>query len=129
MVHISAISIVDDDASVRESLLGLLRSLGYTVAIFDCAEDFIASPQVNKTDCLFLDVQMPGMSGIELQNHLRQKFGAVPIIFITARGDERTRSQALGGGAIAFLVKPINEEMVLSAIERALEADANPKSS
>ena len=109
-------------------MLGLLRSLGYTVTIFECAEDFIGSPEVAKTDCLFLDVQMPGMSGLELQDHLRKKFASVPIIFITARGDERTRSQALGGGAIAFLVKPINEEMVLNALESALKTDTDPKS-
>ena len=128
MVHISAISIVDDDASVRESLLGLLRSLGYTVTIFNCAEQFIQSPQAIGTDGLFLDVQMPGMSGIELQDQLRKKLATIPIIFITARGDERTRSQALGGGAIAFLVKPINEEMVLSALKSALKTDISPKS-
>jgi FixJ family two-component response regulator len=121
MVHISAISIVDDDASVRESLLGLLRSLGYTVTIFAGAEDFLLSPELKQTDCLFLDVQMPGMSGIELQARLRKELCSLPIIFITAHGDDRTRRQAIGGGAVAFLVKPIDEEMVLNALELALK--------
>lgn len=116
MPRISFITVIDDDDSVRESLQSLLRSTGYTVSVFPSAETFLQQPDHPDTDCLILDVRMPGMSGIELQRHLRGQGVHVPIIFITALGDESTRARALAGGAAAVLVKPFSEEVVLDAL-------------
>ena len=121
MAHVSVITIVDDDDSVRESLHGLLRSVGFTVRVFSSAEEFLQSDALQNTDCLLLDVRMTGISGIELQRQLRARDCKVPIIFISANGDDGTRRQALGGGAVAFLAKPLCEEDVLAAIALALE--------
>ena len=121
MPHVSIISVVDDDQSVRESLHGLLRSLGYKVQAFASAEDFLDSDFLHETDCLILDVRMPGMSGIELQRQLTTRAISIPIIFITAHGDEETKTQALGGGAVDFLVKPFSEDSVLGALTAALK--------
>ena len=120
MTKVSIISVVDDDQSVRESLHGLLRSVGFSVQIFASAEEFLSSDDLNKTDCLILDVRMPGITGIELQRRLRAQGCQIPIIFISAHADEETRNQALSGGAVAFLLKPLNEEMVLTALKTAL---------
>jgi FixJ family two-component response regulator len=115
----SVISIVDDDNSVRESLWGLLRSIGFAVNAFTSAEEFLNSDQLGDTDCLILDVRMPGMNGIELQRHMVAVQSKIPVIFITAYEDEGMRAQALGAGALAFLVKPFSEEALLSAINAA----------
>ena len=120
MTKVSIISVVDDDQSVRESLHGLLRSVGFSVQIFRSAEEFLSSDDLNKTDCLILDVRMPGITGIELQRRLRALGCQISIIFISAHADEETRNQALSGGAVAFLLKPLNEEMVLTALKTAL---------
>ncbi|MEI9999430.1 MAG: response regulator [Verrucomicrobiota bacterium] len=120
MADDSVIAVVDDDESVRESLQGLLRSLGYPVRVFVSGEDFLAANGLDETRCLILDVRMPGMTGLELQRRLRASGAAVPIIFITAHGEEETKNQALGGGAVAFLVKPFAEDAVLSSLNLAL---------
>jgi FixJ family two-component response regulator len=120
MTKVSIISIVDDDNSVRESLHSLLRSVGFSVHVFISAEDFLKSDHLDKTDCLILDVRMPGMTGIELQRQLKAQGCQIPIIFISAHADEETRTQALSAGAVAFLAKPLNEEMVLTALKAAL---------
>jgi len=120
------ISIVDDDVSVREATKGWVRSLGYSAAAFASAEEFLQSGKVNDTECVITDVQMPGLSGIELQSHLISQGNRTPIIFVTAFPEERTRTRALEAGAIGFLTKPFNEGRLIEYIEAAL-AVATPK--
>lgn len=115
------ISIVDDDESVRESLWGFLRSVGFSVDTSASAEEFLNSDQPRDADCLILDVRMPGMSGIELQRRLVAGSSKIPVIFITAYEDEGMRSQALGAGAGAFLIKPFSEDALLESIHAALK--------
>lgn len=114
------ISIVDDDESVRESLWGFLRSVGFAANVFASAEEFWNSDQLRNSDCLILDVRMPGMSGIELQRQLVASRCNIPVIFITAYEDEGMRAQAIFNGAGAFLIKPFGEEALLNAIHAAL---------
>jgi FixJ family two-component response regulator len=114
------ISVVDDDDSVRESLRALLRSVRFAVDVFASAEEFLSSSRVPETDCLILDVRMPGMGGLELQRRLVGSHPSVPVIFITAHGDEDLRSRALKGGAVDYLLKPFSEEALLSAVKTAL---------
>ena len=117
------ISVVDDDESVRESLSGLLRAVGFAAAEFPSAEEFLRSAHAGETDCLILDVRMPGMNGLELQRHLAATQVEIPIIFITAHnGDEGLRSAALDGGATAYLSKPLSEDTVLNAVHAALHS-------
>jgi FixJ family two-component response regulator len=116
-----SISVVDDDDSIRESLRGLIRSIGFSANIFASAEDFLNSDRLDKTDCLILDVRMPGMNGLDLQRHLMVRRHEIPVIFITAHGDEEARSRALGEGAIAYLFKPFSEDALLNAVQAALE--------
>jgi FixJ family two-component response regulator len=120
MTNVFLISVVDDDESVRESLEGLLKSLGYVVEVFSSAESFLSSDALTKTDCLILDVRMPGMSGPELQRELKNHQPQVPIIFITAHGDEDARSRVLAEGAVDCLLKPFSEDSLLNAIGRVL---------
>src|SRR5690349_14384567 len=99
MAKTPLISVVDDDQSVRESLSGLIRAVGFAVAEFASAEAFLGSGRLDDTDCLILDVRMPGMNGLELQRHLSCNQIGIPIIFITAHnGDEEVRSAALDAG-------------------------------
>ena len=119
------ISIVDDDESVRESLEGLLRSVGFRVKTFEGAEDFLDSEQLEQTQCLILDVTLGGMSGLELQRSLIARSYWVPIVFITAHGEEAVRAQALSDGAVDCLVKPFSEEALLAAVEKALTVTAS----
>jgi FixJ family two-component response regulator len=114
------ISIVDDDKSVREATKGLLRSHGYAAATFASAEDFLQSNQVHDTTCLISDVQMPGLSGVELQSRLIAQGHRTPMIFVTACPEENTRARALQSGAIGFLTKPFNEERLIGYIHAAL---------
>lgn len=114
------ISIVDDDAAVREATHDLVRSLGYSAATFASAEDFLKSEKLDTTDCVIADVQMPGLSGIDLQQRLLADGRNLPIIFITAFPDERTRKRALGAGAIGFLSKPCREELLIGCLKKAL---------
>jgi FixJ family two-component response regulator len=116
------ISIVDDDQAVRESTKDLVRSLGYSAAAFASVEEFLGSEQLNATDCVIADVQMPGLSGIDLQQRLLANGRNVPIIFITAFPDERTRKRALGAGAIGFLSKPCREELLIACLRTALQS-------
>ena len=114
------ISIIDDDASMRESTKGLVRSLGHQVRTFASAEEFLKSEDWNRTSCLITDVKMPGLSGIELQKWLIARGIRVPTIFITAFPEEDTRMQAMITGAVGYLGKPFSEESLLECIDTAL---------
>jgi FixJ family two-component response regulator len=114
------ISIVDDDESMRESTEGLVRSLGYQVATFASAEEFLKSDHVDNTSCLIADVQMPGLSGIDLQRHLIAQGVHLPTIFITAFPEEGTRRCAMTAGAVGYLGKPFSEESLLKCLDTAL---------
>jgi FixJ family two-component response regulator len=122
MANLPLISVVDDDDSVRESLRGLIRSVGFAVKVFASAEEFLNSDHLRNTDCLILDVRMPGMNGLELQRQLAATARKIPVIFITAHGDEEVRSRALNGGAVDYLLKPFSEEALLNAIDAALKS-------
>jgi FixJ family two-component response regulator len=123
MVSSSLISIVDDDHSVRESLESLIRSIGYTVKVFASAEEFLASPDLTRTECLLLDIHMPGMDGVTLRRHLKGEYPEIPVIFITAHGSEDdARARTLREDAVDSLLKPLNEDAVLAAVQAALTA-------
>jgi FixJ family two-component response regulator len=115
----SLVSIVDDDQSVRESLPDLLRECGFAVEAFASAEEFLASGSVGETRCLILDMRMPGMSGPDLQRELTLRREEIPIIFITAHGDETVRPRVLEQGAVECLIKPFSEKALLGAIDTA----------
>ncbi|HXQ35763.1 MAG TPA: response regulator [Anaerolineales bacterium] len=118
---IPTISIVDDDESVREALENLLQSLGYTTEVFASGEDFLRSDHYQQSKCLILDIRMPGMSGFELERRLFAAGLRIPIIFISAHGDEEARAPALRERVVAFLRKPFSETALLSAVESALQ--------
>jgi FixJ family two-component response regulator len=120
MPETPVISIVDDDESVREAIESLMKSVGYVAKVFPSAGDFLSSGKVADTDCLILDVQMPGMSGLELQNRLAASESRVPIIFISAHCDAEARARALEAGAVGFLQKPFGEDALLKAIDSSL---------
>jgi FixJ family two-component response regulator len=119
--RVFVISVVDDDESIRSGMKSLLRSLGMTVRLFESAEDFLKSHCVRDTSCLILDVQMPGMGGIELQRQLISQGLSTPIIFITAFPDEGIRAQVLEAGAVCFLSKPFDEQILLQCLDAALK--------
>jgi FixJ family two-component response regulator len=116
----SLISIVDDDESNREATKGLIRSLGYQAATFSSAEEFLQSGSVDNTSCLIADVQMPGLSGIDLQRDLIARGVEMPTIFITAFPEEGTRRRALTAGAFGYLSKPFSEDSLLECLSSAL---------
>lgn len=116
------ISVVDDDESIRESLPDLIRTFGFTAEAFSSAEDFLASPELEATSCLVLDISMPGMSGPELQQELKGQGREIPIVFITAHIDEADCPRLIERGATACLAKPFNESDLLRAITDALVA-------
>ena len=116
------ISVVDDDDSVRESLQSFVRSLGLRVETFVSAEEFLSSNHSN-TRCLIVDVCMPGMNGFELKRQLQANDSEIPVIFITAHGNEPARLQALKEGAVAYLHKPFSDQALLSAIDAALSLE------
>jgi FixJ family two-component response regulator len=121
----SLIVVVDDDQSVREALENLISSVGFEVKLFASAEDFLESDTPLQTDCAILDVRLPGISGPELQHRLAADGQNIPIIIITAQGDDKTQDEAVAAGAIAFLKKPVKEEVLLAALESALKRKAN----
>jgi FixJ family two-component response regulator len=114
------VSLIDDDVSVRESLPDLLNELGFAANVFSSAEDFLVSGQIAQTDCLILDINMPGMSGIDLQRDLKRRRQEIPIVFVTGQGDEGLRSQLVEEGAVACLFKPFTDEALLEALNTAL---------
>ena len=115
----SVIAIVDDDDAVRLAIQSLLRSLGHHVSTFASAEEFLLSKQLPETTCLITDVQMPGMSGIELQALLKSKGYRIPVIVITAFPDERVRERAMQLGAVSFLTKPFADAALTESLARA----------
>ena len=116
------ISIVDDDESVRETLKGLVRSFGLKASAFASAEEFLESNRLQETACLITNVQMQGMTGVELQTLLLNQGHDMPIIFMTAFPEERIRRRALNAGAFGFLGKPFDEKSLIDCLDRALES-------
>ena len=121
------ISLVDDDESIRRTMTLLIQSFGFQAAVFDSAESFLKSRQLHETSCLIVDVQMPGMNGLQLQRHLASSGYKIPIVFITAYDNKESRQQAMQAGAVAFLSKPFNDELLLEIIRRAVP-DREPTS-
>ncbi len=117
------ISIVDDDALVRDGIGDLVKSLGYGVLTFASAEEFLKSGRVRETSCLITDLQMPGLKGLGLQSQLLEAQYATPVIFVTAFPTNKARTQALRAGAVAFLSKPFEEDSLIGSIEAAVELD------
>ena len=111
---------IDDDPSIREAIKGLLKASGLTAQTFSSAEEFLKFDRLEDTSCLIMDVQLGGMSGLQLQNHLAKSGYGIPIIFITAFPDERIRERALSAGAVCFLSKPVTKEGLLTCIHAAL---------
>ncbi len=118
----SRVSVVDDDESIRESLPDLLREFGFVARAFSSAEAFLSSDCVDKTKCLILDIVMPGMTGLDLQQELARRGQEIPVIIITARQDEALRARAFEQGAVRFLNKPISDTALLDALNAALQA-------
>jgi FixJ family two-component response regulator len=123
MVKRSLVSVVDDDESVREALPDLLRELGFSVQVFSSAEEFLESDHIDQTKCLILDIAMPGMSGPELQRELTLRRHEIPIVFITAHGDETVRPRLLEQGAVECLFKPFSETALRDVLHAALRGN------
>ena len=115
------VAILDDDELMRGALQGLLKAVGLPAHAFASAEEFLKSEQRHQIACLIADIRMPGMSGLELQARLNSERCKIPIIFITAHGDEKMRMQALRAGAVEFLAKPFDDEVLLESVRAALE--------
>jgi len=115
------ISIVDDDESVREATRGLMSALGFTAETFASGEDFLKSAQVQGTSCLIVDMQMPGMTGLELHARLAALGRAIPTILITAYPENRGRARALDAGITCYLTKPFSEDALLDCLRLALD--------
>jgi FixJ family two-component response regulator len=116
------VAIVDDDDLMRSALQGLLKAVGLPARAFASAEEFLTSGQQHETACLIADIRMPGMSGLELQAKLNAERCKIPTIFITAHGDEKMRMQALRAGAVEFMAKPFDDEILLESVRAALES-------
>jgi FixJ family two-component response regulator len=114
------ISIVDDDESMREAIKGLMRSLGYRVEAVACAQAFLSSRHAGRTSCLIADMQMPGMTGLELHRRLLASGKPIPTILITAYPDNSVRERALAAGVIGYLSKPFEQDDLLACIRSAL---------
>ena len=119
----SLLSVVDDDEMLRESLPELLREFGFTARAFSSGQEFLSSNYVDETRCLILDVAMPEMSGLDLQQALKRRGQAIPIIFISGQKDEDVREQALRQGAVKFLYKPFSDSDLLEAVNAALDGE------
>jgi len=116
------VAIVDDDDLMRSALEGLLKAAGLPAQTFASAEEFLKSGQQRQAGCLITDIRMPGMSGLELQARLSAERCRIPIVFITAHGDEKMRMQALRAGAAEFMAKPFDDEALLESVRAALES-------
>ena len=115
------VAIVDDDASVRGALQGLMKAVGLPARAFASGQEFLDSGEQNEAGCLIADIRMPGMSGLELQSKLNAAGCRIPTIFITAHGDEKMRMQALRAGAVEFIAKPFDDEALVASVRAALE--------
>jgi two-component system response regulator FixJ len=118
------IFIVDDDAAVRDALKLLLRSVGQAVETFASAQEFLDAYSEDRPGCLVLDIRMPGMSGLELQQKLNEKHSILPIIFITGHGDVPMAVEAMQAGAVDFIQKPFRDQDLIDRINQALEKDS-----
>lgn len=116
------VAIVDDDDLMRSALQGLLKAVGLPARAFASAEEFLNFGQHRETACLIADIRMPGISGLELQAKLNAEHCRIPTIFITAHGDEKMRMQALRAGAVEFMAKPFDDELLLESVRAALES-------
>ena len=116
------VAIVDDDELIRNALHGLMKAAGFHALSFASGEEFLNSGEQQHTACLIADIRMPGMSGLELQSRLNKECHRIPIIFITAQGDEKMRMQALRAGAVEFLTKPFDDEVLLDSVRAALNS-------
>jgi FixJ family two-component response regulator len=121
VANIPVISIIDDDELVRGAVKDLVRSLGYVATTYSSAEEYLRSDGVRNTSCLITDVQMPGMSGADLQTHLMAKGDTTPFIFMTAFANERTRTRVLQAGAFGYLQKPFDNDTLIECLETALK--------
>jgi FixJ family two-component response regulator len=120
-MRLLVIAVVDDDEMVRTGLERLLRTSGYPVSAFASAEEFLASGRLQECRCVIADIRMPDMSGLDLQSRLNDDGHAIPIIFITAHGDEKMRIRAMRAGAAAFLAKPFDRAVLLERVRACLE--------
>ena len=127
MSEIPFIAIVDDDDAIRTSTQRLISSAGFRAGAFASAEDFLQSSQLQDAACLIVDLRMPQMSGLELQHLLKTVNCSIPVIFITAHGDEETRAQAMRAGAVDFLDKPFGDEVLLGAVQAALQCSGGAR--
>lgn len=121
VLEMPVISIVDDDPAYLAAASDLVCSLGFRTRTFTSAKEFLKSAHLNQTSCLITDVQMPGMSGVDLQCALIERGSPVPIIFVTAFPEDATRSQALRNGAVCFLSKPFDARSLLKCLDKALK--------
>lgn len=121
VTQVPMIAIVEDDASVREATQSLVRSVGFTACTFASAEEFMRSPDTNEVSCLIADVQLPGMSGVELQRVLIAQGRSTPVIFMSAFEDAAVRARALKAGAVCFLSKPVEGQTFVEYLEKALK--------
>jgi FixJ family two-component response regulator len=115
------IAIVDDDASIREAIMSLLRAAGFSTEAYSCAEDFLNSGRLHRVSCLIADVRMPGMTGPELHRHLIASGKPIPTVLITAHPDDRVRASVLKAGAVCCLTKPFYDHDLLGCIDSALK--------
>jgi FixJ family two-component response regulator len=115
------VAIVDDDQSVQSALKDLMESAGLSALCFGSAEEFLESAERKETACLIADIRMPGMSGLELQAKLKAEESRIPIIFITAQGDAKMKMQAMKAGAVEFLSKPFDDEVLLEKVRAPLK--------
>jgi len=119
--HAPIISIIDDDESMRCAVKSLVTSLGFGAYTFASAEKFLQSPHLDHTSCVITDLQMPGLSGVELQKSLLAQGRRIPIIFVTAFPEERLRARAMAAGAVGFMSKPFESETLIKLIDKAME--------
>ena len=124
MTESTYIAVIDDDESVREALPDLIRIFGHDAAAFSSAEEFLASRRIDQAKCLILDIAMPGMSGIELQRELTQQGKKIPIVFITAHGDEQSCQSLRRDGSVECLLKPFTDITLLDALNALLSSQS-----
>jgi FixJ family two-component response regulator len=117
----TVVAIVDDDASVRQSMLRLVRSFGYRAEAFGSGEEYLGSPVLAETACLLLDVRMPSMDGLEVQRRLAEKAAGIPIVFLTGRATDDEERRARSGGAVEFLRKPVGRATLFEVLQNVTE--------